>query len=73
MIDNPPESIRLFALCANMKWAHLPLSGGLYAQHPRLLEEFEVIFQQLHAEEARRDARQKQEMARASKGGTRRR
>jgi hypothetical protein len=36
--------MKLFALCLNMKWSHLPLPGGIYAQHPQLLEEFRIIF-----------------------------
>ena len=27
-----------------MEWNHLPLAGGLYDQHPRLLDEWQVIF-----------------------------
>jgi hypothetical protein len=44
MVINPPTSFRLFALCENMKWAHLPVAGGIYDQHPQLLVEFEILF-----------------------------
>lgn len=27
-----------------MKWNHLPVAGGIYDQHPRLLEEWRIIF-----------------------------
>lgn len=27
-----------------MKWSHLPEPGGIYAQDPRLLDGFQVIF-----------------------------
>jgi hypothetical protein len=27
-----------------MKWAHLPVAGGLYDQHPDLLDGFKIIF-----------------------------
>jgi hypothetical protein len=27
-----------------MRWSALPVAGGLYDQHPRLLEEWTVIF-----------------------------
>jgi hypothetical protein len=45
-VDNPPESIRLFSLAENMKFAHLPVAGGLYDQHPQLLAEWEIIFEE---------------------------
>lgn len=37
--------MQLFALCNNMKWSHLPLPGGVYAQHPQLIDEFKIIFE----------------------------
>ncbi len=43
-IKNPCTSIRLFAMCKAMKWAHLPVAGGIYDQHPQLLEDFMYIF-----------------------------
>jgi hypothetical protein len=36
--------MRLFVMCEQMKWSHLPVAGGLYDQHPRLLEEWNIIF-----------------------------
>lgn len=27
-----------------MNWAHLPVAGGLYDQHPRLLDEWLILF-----------------------------
>lgn len=27
-----------------MRWNHLPVGGGLYDQHPRLLDEWRIIF-----------------------------
>jgi hypothetical protein len=63
-IEYAPESIRLFSLCENMRWNHLPVAGGLYDQHPRLLEEWGIIFRvkaahekQKHEEEQRKSAR----------------
>ena len=38
-----PESLRLYVLCKYMKWAHLPVAGGLYDQHPKLLDEWMMI------------------------------
>lgn len=31
-------------MCEAMKWAHLPEAGGLYDQHPDLLDGFALIF-----------------------------
>ena len=39
-----PESLRLFALSEAMKFAHLPLAGGLYDQDPDLLDDWLIIF-----------------------------
>ena len=49
-----PESLRLFILCEAMNWAHLPLPGGLYAQHPQLLDEWFYIFVRRSEHEARK-------------------
>lgn len=43
-VENVPESLRLFSLCEAMRWNHLPSAGGLYDQHPRLLEDWLMIF-----------------------------
>lgn len=53
-----PTSIKLFHLCANMKWAHLPNAGGLYDQSPQLLDEFSVIFTLINEKRAKDDAEQ---------------
>jgi len=37
-----------------MKWTHLPVDGGLYAQDPDLLDKFEYIFRKIDEEESRR-------------------
>lgn len=42
------------------QWNHLPVAGGLYDQHPRLLEEWDMIHQMKTQYEA---AQQKREMA----------
>lgn len=36
-----------------MKWSVLPVAGGLYDQHPRLLEEWSVIFEERQLAEER--------------------
>lgn len=61
------ESLRLFLWCAGTKWAHLPVAGGIYDQHPRLIDEWGVLFA-IQAEHDRKEqSRQKQEMASKSK------
>jgi len=42
-----------------MKWAHLPVAGGLYDQSPELLEAFQLIFAERGEAEA--EERKKQE------------
>ena len=39
------ESLRLYLLCQMLKWNHLPVQGGIYDQHPDLLDDFVVIDQ----------------------------
>ena len=38
-----PQSLWLYSMCRGMDWNHLPVAGGLYDQHPRLLDEWAVI------------------------------
>jgi hypothetical protein len=47
-----------------MRWNHLPVPGGIYDQHPKLLEQFQTIFQRLAVEEQREADRRKREMQR---------
>lgn len=61
-------------MCEAMRWNHLPVAGGLYDQHPQLLEEFQIIF----AAKARKEERERKEMERKAsekrrQGGMRRR
>lgn len=52
-----------------MKWSHLPLPGGLYAQHPQLLDEIEYIFQERgKAQEKKRKEDEKKNARRGGKG-----
>lgn len=51
-----------------MKWSHLPLPGGLYAQHPQLLVEFGIIFEEKNSYEAQQMAEQR---AKADRAGSR--
>jgi hypothetical protein len=52
----PHESIRLFSLSQAMKWSALPVAGGLYDQHPKLLDQWAYIFAR-QAEERDRERR----------------
>lgn len=62
------SSIRLFMICDNMQWSHLPVEGGIYAQHPKFLEEVQYIFGERAKHEAeeqrKRDAKNKRSMGR---------
>lgn len=62
-----PESLRLFALCQAMEWNHLPVVGGLYDQHPQVLEEWVYIFQRKHLHEKQQRDKHEAEMKRRSK------
>lgn len=53
-----PESLRLFSICQRMKWAHLPVPGGIYDQHPQLFAEWAIIFHAQDEEEKRERERQ---------------
>jgi hypothetical protein len=48
-----------------MRWNHLPLPGGLYAQHPKLIDQFKILFQKRaeHEEKKRKEdeSKRKQE------------
>lgn len=61
-IENPPTSIRLFSLMEGMKWAHLPVAGGLYDQHPEFLAEISHIFSERnkYQEKKRKEDERKQ-------------
>ena len=65
-------SLRLFGLCEAMKWNHLPVDGGLYAQHPDLLEDFGLIFQRraAHEEKERKEQEAKQKKDMGGKGAS---
>lgn len=52
------EALRLFSLCDAMKWNHLPVAGGLYDQHPMLLDSFAVIFSIRSEHERKEQAKQ---------------
>lgn len=46
----------MFGLCSAMRWSTLPNAGGLYDQHPKLLDEWMVLFNiKAEAEEQERE------------------
>lgn len=58
-----------------MRWNHLPVAGGLYDQHPQLLEEWKIIFA-AKAEKEERERKEQERKAQQQKkpsGGMRRR
>jgi hypothetical protein len=68
----------MFALCEGMKWAHLPVAGGLYDQHPDLLDGFRYMFsvraEKEEAERKKQEAESKrQQRGKAPVAGGRRR
>jgi hypothetical protein len=54
-----------------MQWAHLPLPGGLYAQHPKLIDQFRHIFREKAAYEEKKrkedEAKRKRETGRGGR------
>lgn len=56
-----------------MNWAVLPNAGGLYDQHPQLLDDWLYIFQEQHAEEDRKSAKHKAEMEQQQRDSKRKR
>lgn len=59
-LTNLPTSIQLYHRCKSMRWAHLPVAGGLYDQHPQLIMEWDIL---LRMEAEYEKARQDQERA----------
>ena len=67
-VQAPPASIKLFSLLEGMKWAHLPVAGGLYDQHPQFVDEISIIFSE-RAKEQEKKRQQDERKQRASKSG----
>lgn len=44
-------------MCEGMKWNHLPVAGGIYDQHPELLRQWQIIWE----EKANHDSKQNKE------------
>jgi len=45
-----------------MKWAHLPVAGGLYDQHPQLIDEWDILFEMDAHYQLQRQRQQEAEM-----------
>jgi hypothetical protein len=52
----------LFHLCEATTWAVLPIQGGLYDQHPKLIDDWSIIIRVKATEEARRTAEQERKL-----------
>lgn len=63
MVDNPPESILLFSLCENMRWSTLPVAGGLYDQHPKLLAQWRILFRERSEQQRKEQEAEKRKQA----------
>jgi len=57
-----------------MKWTHLPIGGGLYDQHPKMLDDFLVIAQiEGKVERARQKKKEQQQARKQGSAGSGRR
>lgn len=54
----------MFHLCSKMKWAQLPVAGGLYDQDPDMLRKFEIIFTAIDKNEKQEQEKREQEAKR---------
>jgi hypothetical protein len=61
--------IRMFTLCESMKWAHLPVAGGIYDQHPDLLDGFMIILHERSKHEAEEAKKEKAKSERGMRTG----
>ena len=67
-IENAHPIIRMFVLCESMKWATLPVAGGIYDQSPVLLDGFMKIFSKRAEHEEQERKKSDAEMKRKAKG-----
>lgn len=40
-----PESLRLWAISRRMEFRHLPVAGGIYDQHPKLIADWTIFWE----------------------------
>lgn len=55
--------MRLYLQCQGMKWNHLPVMGGIYDQHPKMLDDF-LIIDNIRSQAIARQRAQQQRQAR---------
>lgn len=67
-----PESLRLYVFCKALKFTHLPVAGGIYDQHPKLIRDWLTIMSIEAQEEKKRQEKQERDM-KAKKGSQGRR
>ena len=53
------QSLSLWGVAAAMEWSHLPVAGGIYDQHPALLDEWSIIWSEKSAHDQREEAKRK--------------
>ena len=60
----------MYSICKAMKWAHLPVAGGLYDQHPAFIDDMSFLM----SEDAKAQKREMEaEKRKSQKGGKGRR
>lgn len=62
-VENAHGSITMFAICARMKWNHLPVPGGIYEQDPELIRRWRIIWDAQDEVARAEQAKQKREAA----------
>lgn len=65
-----PESLRLWTMCAVMEFSVLPNDGGLYDQHPIMLDHWAIIWDK-KAKHDKREQQKRERDAKAKKGSRR--
>ena len=61
------ESIRMYALCKGMSWAHLPVEGGIYDQHPKFMDDMLFLMNEDAKAEKRRHDESQRKMKRSGR------
>lgn len=66
-VEKPAPSLLMITLCENMKWAHLPVAGGIYDQRPEFIDDLYTYFMAKAEMEAKR-AKDEERRAKAEAG-----
>jgi hypothetical protein len=57
-------------ICEAFKWTHLPVAGGLYDQHPELIDGFyHILAKRAEKEEKKRKAEERKNKSSGSRRG----